>query len=131
MRRKRERILSFVGSGRGLPKTVREYREKYNRISQILDDHPEILDRVHGDLSRLLEGGRKGRESDFTSETLLRALVVMMVEGLAYRETIVRIAESDFLQDFIRTRKKAVMDYTFLNRAFKAVRPATWKPPWR
>lgn len=127
MRRKRERILSFVGTDRGLPKTVREYREKYNRISQILDDHPEILDRVHRDLAKLSEGGRKGRESDFTSETLLRALVVMMVEGLAYRETIVRIAESEFLQDFIRTRKKAVMDYTFLNRAFKAVRPATWK----
>ena len=127
MRRKRERILSFVGHDRGLPRTVREHREKYNRISQILDEHPEILDRVHRDLAKLSEGGRKGRESDFTSETLLRALVVMMVEGLAYRETIVRIAESDFLQDFIRTRKKAVMDFTFLNRAFKAVRPATWK----
>ena len=127
MRRKRERILSFVGNDRGLPKTVREYREKYKRISQILDDHPEILDRVHRDLAKLSEGGRNGREGDFTSETLLRALVVMMVEGLAYRETIVRIAESEFLQDFIRTRKKAVMDFTFLNRAFKAVRPATWK----
>ena len=127
MRRKRERILSFAGNDSELPKTVREYREKYKRISQILDDHPEILDRVHRDLAKLSEGGRHGRESDFTSETLLRALIVMMVEGLAYRETIVRIAESDFLQDFIRTRKKAVMDYSFLNRAFKAVRPATWK----
>lgn len=127
MRRKRERILSFVGSSRELPKTVREYREKYNRISQILDDHPEILDCIHRDLAKLSKGGRKGRESDFTSETLLRALVIMMVEGLPYRETIVRIAESEFLQDFIRTRKKAVMDHTFLNRAFKAVRPATWK----
>jgi len=127
MRRKRERILSFTGNHRELPKTVREYRQKYNRISQILDEHPEILDSVHRDLSKLSEGGRKGRESDFTSETLLRALLVMMVEGLAYRETIVRIADSEFLQDFIRTRKKPVMDHTFLNRAFKAVRPATWK----
>jgi len=127
MRRKRERILSFFSHNCELPKTVREYREKYNRISQILDGHPEILDRVHRDLSKLSQGGRKGRAGDFTSETLLRALVVMMVEGLAYRGTIVRIAESDFLQDFVRTRKKAVMDHTFLNRAFKAVRPATWK----
>lgn len=127
MRRKREPILAFVGNDRKLPKTVREYREKYNRISQILDDHPEILDAVHRDLSQLSEGGPKGREGDFTSETLLRALIVMMMEGLAYRETIVRIAESEFLQDFIRTRKKAVMDHTFLNRAFKAVSPATWR----
>jgi IS5 family transposase len=127
MRRKRERILSFIGEHRQLPKTVREYRDKYNRISQILDDHPEILDRVHRDLAKLSEGDRSGRDSDFTSETLLRALVVFMTEGLSYRETVVRIADSDFLQDFIRTRKKATMDHTFLNRAFKAVRPATWK----
>lgn len=127
MRRKRERILSFAANDEGLPKTVREFRDKYKGISQVLDDAPEILDLVHGDLKKLSEGGAKGRESDFTSESLLRALVVMMVEGLSYRETVVRIAESDFLQDFIRTRKKAVMDHTFLNRAFKAVRPATWK----
>lgn len=35
MRRKRERILSFAGSDRELPKTVREYREKYKRISRL------------------------------------------------------------------------------------------------
>jgi IS5 family transposase len=51
----------------------------------------------------------------------------MMLEGFSYRETVVRIAEREFLQDFIRTRKKAVMDHTFLSRAFKAIRPATWK----
>ena len=108
MRRKRERILSFAGNDEGLPKTVREFREKYKGISQVLDDTPEILDWVHRDLKKLSEGGANGRESDFCSETLLRSLVVMMVEGLSYRETVVRIAESDFLQDFIRTRKKAV-----------------------
>jgi IS5 family transposase len=127
MRRKREQVLSFVGGDENLPKTVREFREKYKGISRVLDQMPELLDRAHEDLRSLSEGGRKGRESDFTSETLFRALIVMMVEGLSYRETIVRIADSEFLQEFIRTRKKAVMDHTFLNRAFKAVRPATWK----
>lgn len=127
MRRKQERILSFVVSDTELPKTVREYREKYKRISDRLDQHPEILDLVHRDLVQLSQGGKSGREADFTSETLLRALIIMMVEGLPFRETIVRIAESEFLQDFIRTRKRAVMDYTFLNRAFKAIRPETWK----
>ena len=127
MRRKRERILSFAGTDEGLPKTVREYRDKYKGISEVLDEHPQILDQVHRDLAKLSEGGRDGRDADFTSETLLRALVVMMVEGASYRETVVRIGESDFLQDFVRTRKKRVMDHTFLNRAFKAIRPATWK----
>jgi transposase, IS5 family len=31
------------------------------------------------------------------------------------------------LQDFVRTRKKAVMDHTFLSKCFKAIQPETWK----
>ena len=126
MRHKRESVLSFAGKDDELPKTVRDYREKYKGMSVALDLVPEVLDRVHRDLLRLTEGGRKGRSSDFSSETLLRSLIVMTVEGLSYRETVVRIADSEFLQDFIRTRKKAVMDHSFLSRCFKAIRPQTW-----
>lgn len=128
MRRKRELVLAFAGGDDELPQTVREYRAKYKRISVALDQVPQVLDEVHRDLLQLTEGDRRrGRRADFSSETILRALIVMMVEGLSYREVIVRIADSDFLQDFIRTRKKAVMDHTFLNKAFKAIRPATWR----
>jgi len=127
MRRIREAVLPFAGNNDGLPKTVREYREKYKGVSQILDAHPEVLEKVHEDLKRLSCGGRKGRNADFSSETILRALVVHAIEGGSLRETVVRIAESDFLQDFLRTRKKAVMDHSFLDRCFQAVRPATWK----
>ena len=127
MRRIREAVLPFTWNNDDLPKTVREYREKYKGVSRILDDHPEILELVHEDLKRLSAGGRKGRRADFSSETILRALVVHAIEGLSLRETVVRIAESDFLQDFLRTRKKAVMDFTFLDKCFHAVRPATWK----
>jgi IS5 family transposase len=127
MRRIREAVLPSAWNNNDLPKTVREYREKYKGVSRILDDHPEILDLAHEDLKRLSAGGRKGREADFTSETILRALVVHAIEGLSLRETVVRIAESEFLQDFLRTRKKAVMDFTFLDKCFQAIRPATWK----
>ena len=127
MRQKRESVLSFVGNQEGLPKTVREYREKYKGISVALDLVSEVLDLVHRDLRKLTEGGRKGRKADFSSETILRSLVVMTVEGLSYRETVVRIADSEFLQDFIRTRKKAVMDHSFLSKCFKAIQPRTWK----
>ena len=127
MRRIREAVLPFTWNNDNLPKTVREYREKYKGVSRILDDHPEILKLAHEDLKRLSSGGRKGREADFTSETILRALVVHAIEGLSLRETVVRIAESEFLQDFLRTRKKAVMDYSFLDRCFQAIQPATWK----
>ena len=127
MRRMREAVLPFVWNNDDLPKTVREYREKYKGVSRILDDHSEILELVHRDLQKLSCGGCRGREGDFTSETVLRALVVHAIEGLSLRETVVRIAESDFLQDFLRTRKKAVMDYSFLDKCFQAIHPATWK----
>jgi IS5 family transposase len=127
MRRKREAVLSFAGKDDDLPKTVREYREKYKGISVTLDLVPEVLDLVHEDLASLSQGGDEGRDADFSSETILRALVVQTVEGLSYREAIVRIADSEFLQDFIRTRKKAAMDHTFLSRCFKAIHPETWK----
>lgn len=127
MRQKRESILSFAGNDEELPKTVREYREKYKGISVALDLVPEVLDLVHKDLCKLTVGGRQGRKADFSSEAILRALVVMTVEGLSYRETVVRIADSEFLQDFIRTRKKAVMDHSFLSKCFKVLPPQTWK----
>ena len=127
MRRKSEAVLPFVWNNDRLLKNVLDWREKYKRISRVLDDHREILDLVHEDLKKLSRKGNKGREGDFTSETILRALVVHAIQGESLRETVVRIAESEFLQDFLRTRKRAVMDHTFLDRCLQAVRPATWK----
>lgn len=126
MRRKREAVLPFEWNNDHLPKTVREYRQKYKGISRLLDANPEVLDRVHKDLKKLSQGGRGGRDADFTSETILRALVVHAIEGLSLRETVILIAGSDFLQDFLRTRKKAVMDFTFLDKCLLAIRPQTW-----
>jgi IS5 family transposase len=130
MRRKKETVLPFEWNNDSLPKIVREHRAKYKEISRILDGNPEILDLVHEDLKQLSEGhqgGQNGRNGDFTSETILRALVVHATGGDSLRETVIRIAESDFLQDFLRTRKKAVMDYSFLDKCFKVIRPETWK----
>lgn len=127
MRQIREAVLPMAASDEHLPKTVRDYRAKYKRVSRILEGHPELVEAVHEDLKKLSRGGRKGRRGDYTSETILRALVVHAIEGLSLRETVVRIAESEFLQDFLRTRKRAVMEHSFLDRCLQAVRPATWK----
>jgi IS5 family transposase len=127
MRQKRESVLSVWWNDEGLPLPVRVYRAKYQAISQVLNRNPEILNRIHDDLRKLSQGGRRGREGDYTSENILRALVVQSIEGLSFRDAVVRIAESEFLQDFLRMRKKTVMDYSFLNKCFKAVRPETWK----
>jgi IS5 family transposase len=127
MRRKAEAVLEFENSDRGLPKVVRQHRDKYRRISQVLDKHPEMLDAVAADLAALSAPGNRGRAGDFTAENLLRALIVMSAEGLPFRETVIFIAGNGFLQDFVRLRKKPVMDFSTLDKAFLAIRAETWK----
>src|SRR3972149_5218334 len=82
MRRKQEAVLCFESNDDGLPKVVRDYRDRYRAISQVLDDNPKILAAVHADLLALSEGDSQGREGDYTSENILRALVVQHIEGL-------------------------------------------------
>jgi len=127
MRRKMEAVLSFESRDDGLPKVVRDYRARYRAISQVLDDNPEILSAVHKDLLKLSEGDSEGREGDYTSENILRALVVQHLEGLPFREAVIRIGGDPFLQDFLRMRKRAVMDYSFLDKCFLVIRPQTWR----
>jgi len=127
MRRKKEAVLCFESNDEGLPKVIRDYRARYRAISQVLDKNPQILDLVDRDLQKLSQGGRKGRTGDFTSENILRALIVQDKEGLPFREAVIRMGGDGFLQDFLRTRKKAVMDFTFLNKCSLAIRPETWK----
>jgi IS5 family transposase len=127
MRRKNEAVLCFASSDDGLPKVVRDYRARYRSISQVLDKNPGILEAVHRDLHKLSQGDCRGRRGDFTSENILRALIVQDMEGLPFREAVIRIGGDPFLQDFLRMRKKAVMDYSFLDKCFLAIRPQTWR----
>jgi IS5 family transposase len=127
MRRKREAVLSFESCDDGLPRVVREYRARYRAISQVLDDNDEVLTAVHRALQSLSEGDSTGREGDYTSENILRALIVQHTEGLPFRDAVIRIGGEPFLQDFLRMRKKPVMDYSFLNKCFLAIGPQTWR----
>jgi len=127
MRRKSEAVLSFESNDDGLPKVVRDYRERYRVISQVLDGNPEILSAIHRDLLKLSEGDSRGREGDYTSENIFRALIIQHLEGLPFRETVIRIGSDPFLQDFARMRKRPVMDYSFLDKCFLAIEPKTWK----
>ncbi len=117
-----------------LPRTTKDCRRSYativpdtGRSVKCSTRNPEILDAVHQDIKHLSQGGRKGRKGDFTSENILRALIVQDMEGLPFREAVIRIGGDGFLQDFLRMRKKAVMDFTFLDKCFLAIRPETWK----
>jgi IS5 family transposase len=127
MRLKKEAVLRFESNDDGLPKVLRNYRARYRTISQVLDKNSEILDAVHQDIKHLSQGDRKGRKGDFTSENILRALIVQNREGLPFREAVIRIGGDGFLQDFLRMRKRAVMDFSFLDKCFLAIQPETWR----
>ena len=125
VKKDRQMALSFASS-RG-PKIVADFERKYNRMSEVLDENPEVLDLVHGDLKGAAGANPKGRSGDYTTESILRALVVHCTEGLSLRRTIIRIAHSDFLCEFLRLGNRPVMDYSFLDRCFRAIRPQTWE----
>ena len=55
---------------------AQDYRAKYEAISRLLDDNPQLLALAHRDWARLLSTSNKGRDG-YTSEQLLRALIVI------------------------------------------------------
>jgi IS5 family transposase len=106
---------------------VADYRDSYQRIDKLLDSMPDILKQVHKDLCSLSQNQQGGRKSDFTSDNIFRALLVMQRESFDFRETTLRIAESETLQKFCRLWKKSSIDSTLLCRAFRAIQPETWE----
>jgi hypothetical protein len=82
-------------------KVVQEYRAKYDGIGLTLEVNPKILDIAHGDINRVLSTSEYGR-GGYTSEQILRSIIVMFVEGRSYRDTVILVENSEFLRNFIK-----------------------------
>lgn len=106
---------------------MNEYRAKYKLLSQLLDDNPQLVSLVHQDLAKMLSKSNNGRKSEYSSEQILRSLIVMFVEQDSYRQVVVRIENSEVLRSFVGLGIKAMMDYSFLNKAFCILSERTWK----
>ncbi len=107
-------------------KVVREYREKYDGIGLTLEAHPKILDIAHGDFRRVLSTSEYGR-GGYTSEQILRSIIVMFIEEMSYRDAVILVENSEFLRSFVKLGNKVMMDFTFLCKAFTALSEETWK----
>lgn len=130
MRPKTDPQLYFDWSTSSSRKIVTEYRERYKAISDLLDANPEIVALAHADLRRLCEAQpekQRSKTATYTSENMLRALIVHQLEGTGFRNTCVRLAESETLRSFCRLGTRDVPDYSFLDRCFNALGPGTWK----
>ncbi len=108
-------------------KVVNEYRKKYKILSQLLDKNPQLVSLVHQDLAKMLSRSNNGRKSEYTSEQILRSLIVMFVEQDSYRKVVIHIENSEFLRDFVGLGIKPMMDYSFLNKAFGILGDRTWE----
>jgi IS5 family transposase len=104
---------------------VQAYREKYNQIDAILQKNPGILDAIHTDLINY-GNSESGRKSDYSSEQILRMVIVKTVEMLDYRNLVIRVGESDFLRNFAGIGMGKVMSFGYINGAVKCISKATW-----
>ena len=126
MKTVRQMYLDFVIPS-SPTKVVAAYRMKYGALNALLVANPAVLELVHSDFCRWLSTSQKGRRSDYTSEEILRCLVVMFVEQDSYRDVVVRIENSDFLRSFVGLGfAKPMMDFSFVGKAFAALSGETW-----
>jgi len=101
MRTKSTNQRYFDFSGKSRLKIVNEYRAKYKVLSQLMDDNPQLVSLVHQDLGKMLSQSKRGRKSEYTSEQILRALLVMFIEHDSYRQLVIRVENSEFLRGFV------------------------------
>lgn len=111
-------------------KITNEYYAKYEAISTILNEVPELVEKAHRDLDRALKSSaqedRRGRAHVFTAENVLRVLVCQAIEGESLRAIVIRIDDSAFLRQFVRLAHGPMMDYTTLCKLKNSIREETW-----
>ena len=112
-------------------KLTNDYYAKYEAISLILEEHPEIVDTVHRDLAKALERAvvrdGRGAKFKFTSDTILRIVMCQIIEGMSLREVIIRIDDSNFLRQFVRIYNGPMIDFTAYSKLKNCIRTPTWK----
>jgi IS5 family transposase len=127
MRTKSTKQQYFNFSRKSSIKVVNEYRKKYKIISQLLDKNSQLVSLVHQDLAKMLSQSKRGRKSEYTSEQILRSLIVMFIEQDSLRQVVIRIENSEFLRHFVGLGIKPMMDFSFLDKAFCVLSDRTWE----
>jgi IS5 family transposase len=111
-------------------KITNEYYARYDAVSSVLDQAPELLDLIHRDLEKTLKSVNRegrGRRPRYTTEHVLRILICQMLEGASLRGIVVRVDDSNFLRCFTRIDHRTMMDYTTLCILKNSIRNETWK----
>lgn len=93
-------------------------------ISDFIDRHGHLIDKVRRDLERGLKNPKTGRNG-LTAQQVLRSFVLQRVKNWDYRELRERIADGYTLRRFTRFYSRSVPKHDAFNRAFNRLTPAT------
>jgi IS5 family transposase len=124
MRKKAERQLPLDFAG--TQKLTKEWYSLYRNIHGILAKNPAVVDLVHADLT---QGERKLNRNveGVASESILRLAIVQQIEGLSFREVIVRVDDSEMLRFFCRFYDDPVISHSNYATLVNMIQPATWE----
>lgn len=124
MRKKAERQLPLDFAG--ALKLTKDWYERYSKIHAILEAVPAVTDLVHADLE---PGQKKAKFNDegVASETILRMAMVQQIEGLSFREVIIRIDDSNMLRFFCKFYDDAMIAHSTYAKLVNLIQPATWE----
>src|SRR5256885_16815417 len=95
-------------------------------ISDLLEQHQELIEQVRVDLQRGLKRPEMGRDG-LTPPQVLRSLVLMRVKNWDYRELRERIADGVTLRQFTDFYCDPVPKHDAFNRGFNRLTPQTLK----
>jgi transposase, IS5 family len=93
-------------------------------ISNFVDEHAELVEKVRRDLAKGLKKPHTGRNG-LTAQQTLRSLTLMRVKNWDYRELRERIADGYTLRRFTDFHSQSVPQHDAFNRAFNRLTPAT------
>ena len=103
-----------------------KYQERYEKIHYRLLGNPKILDMVHKDLKKMR--APSGMESRYSSDMILRMLMVKFLEMLSWRDTVVRIENDMVLRNFIGAGFAGKFpNHAYLCGAYKFIKVKTWR----
>jgi transposase, IS5 family len=122
MTRSREPQLSFADL-EFLSQNVR-LEPVLQAISNFIDQHAELVEKVRRDLATGLQKPHTGRHG-LTAQQTLRALTLMRVKNWNYRELRERIADGYTLRRFTDFHSQSVPKHDAFHRAFNRLTPVT------
>lgn len=94
-------------------------------ISEMLDSHPEIYDKVLGDLTQGKRTDRGAR--GMSGEQVVRSVILKRMHGLSYKELRFHLVDSDSFKEFSRIGYKKRTGRSTLQDNISKISAGTWE----